>query len=867
MTSGSKINTIRLKNFRKHEDLTLEFDSKFNLINGRNNAGKSTIFYAIEYCLFGSVQGFKKISQLAKFKQDVVGVELVFKGKDDNIYKLQRMHYLKGKTRSAKGFYTLKQVNEEGEKYLLASDFGNREEDLSLKINEILGISKRFFETGIHFYQGTVSQILSGEKKLDIVFGIRSALALSDVFKEKALEYEREVKNIESVEKGLKQSKKEKEEYKKKMESQEQHHAEINEVIVNKEKDLSIFQGFDTTSKTLFESIDDFSQKRRKIENLTYREETLHKDISEIVSKYGEIDTLKDKHVNLGKTMEKSKTVQEALDKKVEELQKDLRELESQKVKIETVSKQIKSKLGDKNDVDDLQETLANNKKEMEKLTKTIEQLDNSIESIQEDLRKSAQIKGDSEGILKRREKTKDNPTCEYCGAPIDASKIQEEIKELKKKLEVINKDIKAKESEEKQSKNDLLEIREKKDNLDKQISEFETNIKEIEELEKEITFEEKRLDINDVNKKIEETTKTLEAEKETLNKEREDEKKIRDEFNELESSINRIDDLEAKIAENTSEKEALEQSVLEIQAEIIEKLKNFKEELTKTLENVSEKEREELEGREEGEEEKEKTNEFKTAFDLVPSGNTEAMRNQITSLIDKMDALEKNFTLDLSITLKEDLKEFIIAKTSEISTSLEHIKNQQKQLISEMEESMGHIKRLDKDIATMENALQILHKKKELAERYRNFQQIFKEAQGIIRENASKLLEDEILKLHQLLSSDDEFERVHIDSDDYSLAVTPKGMDPDNEYYPAWVYEGGGHKLILGLAYKFALGNIIGNRPFILVDEPTEFMDQQNRINLLSKLSSTAKDTQVILITHQDVDKIKCEKKIEIQK
>ena len=48
---------------------------------------------------------------------------------------------------------------------------------------------------------------------------------------------------------------------------------------------------------------------------------------------------------------------------------------------------------------------------------------------------------------------------------------------------------------------------------------------------------------------------------------------------------------------------------------------------------------------------------------------------------------------------------------------------------------------------------------------------------------------------------------------------------------------------------------------------ESKEFMDENNRINLLSNLSSTAEDTQVILITHHDVDKIQCDKKIEIKK
>ncbi|MHA1456226.1 MAG: AAA family ATPase [Promethearchaeota archaeon] len=104
------IESIRLKSFRKHEDMSLEFDEKFNLIHGRNNAGKTTVFFAIEYCLFGGVLGFKKISQLTSFKSKTIGVELIFRSRNGDRFKLQRMHKLVGKTLAAKGFFTLKKL-------------------------------------------------------------------------------------------------------------------------------------------------------------------------------------------------------------------------------------------------------------------------------------------------------------------------------------------------------------------------------------------------------------------------------------------------------------------------------------------------------------------------------------------------------------------------------------------------------------------------------------------------------------------------------------------------------------------------------------------------------------------------------------
>ena len=152
------------------------------------------------------------------------------------------------------------------------------------------------------------------------------------------------------------------------------------------------------------------------------------------------------------------------------------------------------------------------------------------------------------------------------------------------------------------------------------------------------------------------------------------------------------------------------------------------------------------------------------------------------------------------------------------------------------------------------------------MTKKYRLFQNSFNEVQNIIRQNASKVLEKKILSIHKNLSADDEFEKVNIDSENYSLSVVPKGFESD-EFYPAMVYQGGGHKLILGLSYKIALGDLIGAPPFLLIDEPTEFMDSNNRITLLSNLSSLSDKSQVLLITHQDVDKIQAKKKIEIIK
>ena len=48
------IKTLQLKNFRQHTDLALSFDQGVTVLRGANEAGKSTVFEAIAYALFGA---------------------------------------------------------------------------------------------------------------------------------------------------------------------------------------------------------------------------------------------------------------------------------------------------------------------------------------------------------------------------------------------------------------------------------------------------------------------------------------------------------------------------------------------------------------------------------------------------------------------------------------------------------------------------------------------------------------------------------------------------------------------------------------------------------------------------------------------
>ncbi|MHA1254036.1 MAG: AAA family ATPase [Promethearchaeota archaeon] len=703
------IESIRVKNFRRHKDLRLEFDEKFNLIHGRNNAGKSTIFYAIEYCLFGSVLGFKKISQLASFKSKDIGVEIIFKVKNGDQYKLQRMHKITGKSRSAKGVYTLKQFQNDSESYILSSDFGDPEEKLSLKIKEIIGISKRFFETGLHFQQGSISEILIGSKKLDIVFGITAATTLADVFRARALEFKKEAKNIEILKITFKQSKKDKKEQVEKQYTQEKKHHELQTDIKIKEKHLMSFKSFKNSVENISKYVESFNKVTKTRDDIKIREEMVSKEIQECIQKYGKKSELSSK--------------------------------------LEAINK------------------------EGQQITEKISTLDIKTETFQSTFRDIEREKGDIEGILTRREETKDKPMCEYCGASIDPKKIVKEVKSLKEKLNTLDSMIKDTEVKENETKKQIEEMREKEKESDALLTTFKTQLERFSELET------KR---EEFKKELEMVEKGVAIEKENL-------------------------------------------------------IKNF----ISTRENIKEE---------------------------ISKMEKDEFANSLTQVVEKMEVKEKDLTLENIVKVRDELNELIISKISKLTTTIDHLSSQQKEIEDSINEMKDKILELDKQIAFISKEISYLQKKELLSKLYKDYQNIFTDIQSIIRKNASNILSEEILDIHQTLSSDDEFEKISIDSDDYSLSIVPKGMDI-GESYPAAIYEGGGHKLILGLAYKIALGKLIGSPPFLLIDEPTEFMDTRNRGNLLSNISSISEQTQVLLVTHQDIDKINCEKKIELEK
>lgn len=91
-----------MENYKKYRDHTLEFAEGLTGIIGRNGSGKSTIFDAISFALYGDTRGEKETIRYAKAgEKDAVGVTLVFEI-DAKSYKVVRE--LRGKSLTAKAY-------------------------------------------------------------------------------------------------------------------------------------------------------------------------------------------------------------------------------------------------------------------------------------------------------------------------------------------------------------------------------------------------------------------------------------------------------------------------------------------------------------------------------------------------------------------------------------------------------------------------------------------------------------------------------------------------------------------------------------------------------------------------------------------
>ncbi|NPA62548.1 MAG: SMC family ATPase [Methanococci archaeon] len=136
------IKEIKMNNFKSHANSKITFDKGIVAIIGENGSGKSSIFEAVFFALFGVDSNFKYENIISKNRKSV-RVELDFEVRGDN-YKIIREYDNGGKAKLYKN----------GKLYASSISAVNK------TVNEILGIDKNLFLNSIYIKQGEIAKFL-----------------------------------------------------------------------------------------------------------------------------------------------------------------------------------------------------------------------------------------------------------------------------------------------------------------------------------------------------------------------------------------------------------------------------------------------------------------------------------------------------------------------------------------------------------------------------------------------------------------------------------------------------------------------------------------------------------------------------------
>jgi len=435
-----KIERIYLENFKIHKNLEIVFDQKENLIIGENGTGKSTIFHAIIFSLFGKDAfpwiGIRRIESLIRHLSSSAKVILEISNGDKR-YRITRIASVGGEGKSV--------LEENGKIIASGIDIVNK------KIREILGINNvsKVLDV-LYIKQGDLGRFiaLSGKSEFTEI--------IEDLFDIKM--YSNYLNIIQGVIKDLS---KELEYLEKERYSLSRDIEEFNKVFggLSKEELDRIFSEYSSIkkrreelykkyieAKTLYSSIDSklISQEnylREKYKELDERYKLLSQKISSLKAEKNNLKYEKYSEEFIKRSVEEL----ESLLKNIEEKIKDFDKVDLN-IKLNNLKERlniIKELIG----LRGIEEIYNNIKNDIEFLNKKIIEISNKIDNLNK--------------IISILESSKEK-TCPVCKRPMDQEEYIRLLDEYKKEIGELNNEKTKYENELNKKKAEFREIERK---------------------------------------------------------------------------------------------------------------------------------------------------------------------------------------------------------------------------------------------------------------------------------------------------------------------------------------------------------------------------------------------------------------------
>lgn len=311
--------SLKLKNFKSHEDSIIKFNKGITVVVGENGAGKSSILEGISFALF-KLHTSQKIDNLVRNNAKEMFVELEF-SHAGNKYKIMR--------KKTKGIKSSLFKMEQGKYVLLYKG----EADVQDAIQKILNMDSALFSNAIYVRQGDIAELIgktttqkknfigkllginslekswkelgvligSYEKDLAELKGKLSAFPdFNDFFKEKKQELKKFKDNNITLEKSLR-------EFNAEMKVLEESEERERKIIMEEQTSQKLLSDYQKDLKFFIKSKNELTELLNKSEESRVRIEEIKKELDSISKYYSYSEVLYDI-----KKMEEYKTKVEA---------------------------------------------------------------------------------------------------------------------------------------------------------------------------------------------------------------------------------------------------------------------------------------------------------------------------------------------------------------------------------------------------------------------------------------------------------------------------------------------------------------------------------------------------------------------------
>ncbi len=148
------IESLELTNFLSHEKTNIVFENGINIITGKNGAGKTSILDGIKFALFAESRNSEKNNELIKKGKNFFDIYLKFNVNGDE-YEVYRHFGIK----SAKNAERLAYIKRNS--IIIAETY----EGITQEISKILGVSREIFKNSVFVEQGQMDSLISGTPK------------------------------------------------------------------------------------------------------------------------------------------------------------------------------------------------------------------------------------------------------------------------------------------------------------------------------------------------------------------------------------------------------------------------------------------------------------------------------------------------------------------------------------------------------------------------------------------------------------------------------------------------------------------------------------------------------------------------------